>query len=41
MADLIIVLDQGRATEVGTHEQLIAADGTYAGLFGLQQRSYL
>ena len=41
MADLIIVLDQGRATEIGTHEQLITSGGIYAELFALQQRPYL
>jgi ATP-binding cassette subfamily B protein len=41
MADLIIVLDQGRTAEVGPHEQLIASGGIYAELFALQQRPYL
>ena len=31
-ADLILVLDQGRVVERGTHDELVAAGGLYAGL---------
>jgi ATP-binding cassette subfamily B protein/ATP-binding cassette subfamily C protein len=39
-ADHIIVLDQGRILEQGTHMQLIAGGGRYASLFNLQARGY-
>jgi len=35
-ADLIVVLDQGRLVEQGTHAELVAAGGVYAGLAALQ-----
>ena len=40
MADLIIVLDQGRITASGDHASLIRAGGLYAELYELQARAY-
>jgi ATP-binding cassette, subfamily B, bacterial len=40
MADLIIFVDSGRAIEVGTHEQLLDADGRYAEMFNVQAAGY-
>jgi ATP-binding cassette subfamily B protein len=35
-ADLIVVLENGKVTEHGSHEELLAAEGRYAHLFRLQ-----
>lgn len=39
-ADLIVVLDHGRVAETGSHGQLLARDGLYAQMYGLQERAY-
>ena len=38
-ADQIIVLNEGKLVEKGTHEDLLARQGLYAHLFGIQQES--
>ncbi len=40
MSDKIIVLNGGRITEQGTHDELIALDGLYAKLYNLQNEKY-
>src|SRR3546814_12990442 len=40
MADQIIVIQDGRIIEHGSHDQLIAAEGHYALLFSLQAQGY-
>jgi ATP-binding cassette subfamily B protein len=40
-ADQIYVLEHGRVTESGTHDQLMGAHGTYAEMFTLQANSYI
>lgn len=36
--DRVVVLEQGRVTETGTHEELLALGGYYAGLYLKQQK---
>jgi ATP-binding cassette subfamily B protein len=40
MADRIAVLEGGGLTELGSHQELLALDGTYARLFNMQAEGY-
>lgn len=40
MADLILVVGDGRVSESGSHEELMALGGLYAELYGLQAAAY-
>jgi ATP-binding cassette subfamily B protein len=40
MADRIVVLDNGRIVETGTHAELLALGGEYAKLFTVQAEGY-
>ena len=40
IADRIAVIENGHVTELGTHEELLTADGRYAHLFALQAEGY-
>jgi ABC-type multidrug transport system fused ATPase/permease subunit len=39
-ADRICLFEDGRVSELGSHEELLAKDGTYARLFNMQAKDY-
>jgi ATP-binding cassette subfamily B protein len=40
MADKIVVLEDGRVTEQGSHGELVALGGRYAALYEMQAERY-
>lgn len=40
LADRIVVLKEGKIVEEGSHRQLLAADGEYAGMYRAQAEWY-
>ena len=38
-ADRILVLDDGRVSDVGTHQELISRPGIYKDIYDIQMRS--
>jgi len=40
-ADLIVVLDKGKISEMDTHSQLLKKEGIYSKLFNIQSGGYL
>ena len=40
MSNKIIVLDGGKITEEGSHDELVALGGLYAKLYNLQREKY-
>jgi len=41
LADRVLLLDEGRVAEIGTHEELMRKNGKYAEMFARQAENYL
>lgn len=39
-ADIVFMLEEGKIIEQGTHKELMAADGKYAGMYRMQAKNY-
>ena len=39
-ADIIIYMDEGRAVEQGSHDELLALDGKYAHMYNVQAQAF-
>ncbi len=40
MADKIVVLAEGRVVEIGSHDELMRAEGSYAALYRLHRSGF-
>jgi ATP-binding cassette subfamily B protein len=40
MADRIVVIENGRIAEIGSHQDLLRREGIYARLFSMQAEGY-
>jgi ATP-binding cassette, subfamily B, bacterial len=40
MADRIVVIQEGRIAEIGSHQDLLRQEGIYAHLFSMQAEGY-
>lgn len=40
MADPMVVLDEGRVREIGSHTELMRSNGQYAELYSIQANAY-
>ena len=41
MSDVIVLIEDGKVKELGSHQQLMNAKNSYANMFNLQASNYL